>query len=416
MAFRGPPHGAATRGTVEKASRQAPTRPSDDNDGGASAQDLADFTQFGEEILEGICRKAGEIESACSSFEMVHGMPPGGANLDVVKALMRGREARSGRFLCDERLGAKFGMGEALMGEAAMGTPLWYDAKVQDLDGIVVWSGTEEIHKQNVQQVYGLRCIKNKADGNCFFESLQQLLQAIGHVDASDSVSQIRNKLVDALDRARDEFMGFMSSDEPDLEFKRFDLDDVKCRTHEGILAEWARYISHLRGNGVWANNFLVTVVPVVYGVELNCFLKTSMSQVLWTYSPLEKGSCPEVFMYCNNRHYEAMEMVSPSRDSGLGTVSSHSTAHLLAEFAETVESVRKADRLQSFAKAERRECREKKMEARREARREEIREENRRAQIERESLIQRILVLLPTTDGPDRTELLQTLDTLMHP
>ena len=157
MAFRGPPHGAATRGTVEKASRQAPKRPSDDNDGGASAQDLADFTQFGEEILEGICRKAGEIERACSSFEMVHGMPPGGANLDVVKALMRGREARSGRFLCDERLGAKFGMGEALMGEAAMGTSLWYDAKVQNLDGIVDWSVSEEIHKQNVQWVYGLR-------------------------------------------------------------------------------------------------------------------------------------------------------------------------------------------------------------------------------------------------------------------
>jgi hypothetical protein len=204
----------------------------------------------------------------------------GSANLHAVKALMDGGEARPG--LCEEMQ--------------------------QDLTYTVKWSDEEPKHKRRVERAFGLRCVENSADGNCFFESLKQVLRDIGHAGADDSVRRIRRKLVDALAGARDVYIDFMTSDDDDILLNRFDLDEARCSSREGRLAEWARYLEHLRGNGVWANNLVVTAVPAVYGVVLKCFLKTERSQTLNTYSPVGAGrGCPEVFLYCNGRHYEAM-------------------------------------------------------------------------------------------------------------
>jgi hypothetical protein len=269
MAFSGHSRGAATGAKVGAHARKE------------TAMSLEDFTQFGQATLAHLLLEAEEVERACSRFETLRGMPPGSANLGVVKALMRGGEARAGGGLCDEMQ--------------------------QDLRGTVQWSDSEDGHKRRVEEAFGLRCVENSADGNCFFESLQQVLRDIGHADAGDSVRRIRRKLVDALAGARDVYIDFISSDEDDLASNRFDLDEEKFRTHAGKLTEWARYIAHLRGNRVWANNLLVAAVPAVYGVVLKCFLRTEKSQTLNTYSPVGGRDWPVVYLYCDNRHYEAM-------------------------------------------------------------------------------------------------------------
>lgn len=364
MAFSGPPHGAATRGTVENASRRGPKRPSDDNDGGASFQDPVIFMDMGRGTLDEIFREAQKIERACSQFEKVKGMTPGSANIDTVRALMESR-------LCEET--------------------------VLNLQGVVVWSDSEEMHKRNVQQVYGLRCIKNNADGNCFFESLQQVLQDIRHQNSGDTVSQIRKKLVDALDDARDSYIDFIESDDGDISSNRFHLDEVAYKTREGKLTEWARYISHLRVNRVWANNLLVTVVPTVYRVVLNCFLKTDKSQTLTTYSQVGLSGCPAVYMYCNATHYEAMV---PSR--GLGGASTEYSFH------ETDAALRRAARREQIAKKQ----------AHREEERRGGEEEISRKSLfaNQKILIEKTLTMLEDADSDeDVSELLDILESLSN-
>jgi hypothetical protein len=64
MASSGPPPREAGAATRDKVDAKAPKRTSDDNDGGASEHDLADFTAFGQETLERIFREAEQLERA----------------------------------------------------------------------------------------------------------------------------------------------------------------------------------------------------------------------------------------------------------------------------------------------------------------------------------------------------------------
>jgi hypothetical protein len=141
-------------------------------------------------------------------------MPPGSASLHEIKALMEGREARAGGGE------ARAGGGEARAGggEARAGGPLCEETR-RDLKDIVEWADSDARHQANVGRVFGLRCVENEADGNCFFESLQQFFRDIGHPASRDSVSRIRNRLVDALAGAREQDIGFMTSDNSDMHF-----------------------------------------------------------------------------------------------------------------------------------------------------------------------------------------------------
>jgi hypothetical protein len=380
---------APSRAKADGESRTARSRASDDNDGGASEHELADFTAFGQETLERIFGEAGEIECACASFERSRGMRAGSANLDEVKALMAGSANR---------------VPALAAGEAG---PLCEETR-RDLSGVVEWADSEARHQANVGRVFGLRCVANSADGNCFFESLQQVLGDIGHPASGDSVAQIRNRLVDALAGAREQYIGFMASDDSDMHLKRFDRDDAACSTAAGARTEWARYLAHLRGNGVWANHFFVTAVPAVYGVVLNCFIKTAKSQTLNTYSPVGVRGCPAVYVYCNDRHYEAMLRAAPSR-GWPGGVAAHAAADGAAAdgAAADYDDARTAELKQEFEqtahcfqRAVNRERREK-MERRGEMERKKHR---------RSGQIDKVLQLLETAQGEDASMLLDVL------
>jgi hypothetical protein len=118
--------------------------------------------------------------------------------------------------------------------------------------------------------------------------------------------------------------------------------------TAEGRLREWARYLQHLRTDRVWANNLCVPAVPAVYGVSLSIF-QSAASQGVASYTPVG-GGVGAVYMYCNDRHFNAMVRGAVAR----GGLESQSMAELHEELRTTLRGIKAMERLERSARTQR--------------------------------------------------------------
>ena len=302
--------------------------------------------------LERRWQRAERVERACAGYERAHEMAAGSASIAEARGW-----APSGK--------GDAGKGDAGKGDAAGGLGLetrgWAPSGKGDAVGglgletrdtlahKVAWSASDDGYKRNIGEALGLRTLENNGDGNCFFESLQQGLEAIGHAGAGDSVALIRNKLVDALERDGVR-VDFIASDDADVLANRFDVDEAAMGTAEGRLREWARYLQHLRTDRVWANNLCVPAVPAVYGVSLSIF-QSAASQGVASYTPVGGGAAGrDVYMYCNDRHFNAMVRGAVAR----GGLESQSMAELDEELRKTLRGIKAMERLERSARTQR--------------------------------------------------------------